>query len=65
MKYSAGNPDALKEKFWLALADSPFLFLELDGQSDTSVPMTAQLDKDRKQRNLVLHQQGQQLRQAG
>ncbi|WP_421991200.1 pyridoxamine 5'-phosphate oxidase family protein [Qipengyuania sp.] len=46
MKYSAGNPDALKEKFWLALADSPFLFLELDGQSDTSVPMTAQLDKD-------------------
>lgn len=46
MKYSAGNPDELKEKFWLALADSPFVFLELDGRSDTSVPMTAQLDKD-------------------
>ena len=46
MKYSDGNADALKKKFWLALEDSPFLFLELDGQSDTSVPMTAQLDKD-------------------
>lgn len=46
MKYSKGNPDALREKFWHAMADSPFLFLELDGQSDTSVPMTAQIDKD-------------------
>ncbi|MFW2350701.1 pyridoxamine 5'-phosphate oxidase family protein [Qipengyuania sp.] len=46
MKYSQGNPDALTQKFWTALADSPFLFLELDGRSDTSVPMTAQLDKD-------------------
>ncbi|WP_370188530.1 pyridoxamine 5'-phosphate oxidase family protein [Qipengyuania sp.] len=46
MKYSQGNPDALKQKFWEALAESPFLFLELDGRSDTSVPMTAQLDKD-------------------
>jgi general stress protein 26 len=46
MKYSSGNPDALKEKFWLAFADSPYVFLELDGQSDTAVPMTAQLDKD-------------------
>ncbi|MBX7502569.1 pyridoxamine 5'-phosphate oxidase family protein [Qipengyuania sp. YG27] len=46
MKYSQGNPDALKQKFWQALADSPFLFLELDGRSNTSVPMTAQLDKD-------------------
>ena len=46
MKQSAGNADELKTKFWKALADSPFLFLELEGQSDTSVPMTAQLDKD-------------------
>lgn len=46
MKTTAGNADALKKKFWLALADSPFLFLELDGRSDTSVPMSAQLDKD-------------------
>ncbi len=46
MKYSEGNPDALKKKFWLALSDSPYLFLELKGQSDTAVPMTAQLDKD-------------------
>lgn len=46
MKNSQGNPDELKQKFWKAMADSPFLFLELEGQSDTSVPMTAQLDKD-------------------
>ena len=46
MKNSAGNADDLKKKFWKAMADSSFLFLELDGQSDTSVPMTAQLDKD-------------------
>ncbi|MBX7495940.1 pyridoxamine 5'-phosphate oxidase family protein [Qipengyuania sp. 6B39] len=46
MKNSAGNADDLKKKFWKAMADSSFLFLELDGQSQTSVPMTAQLDKD-------------------
>ena len=46
MKYAEGKADELKEKFWKAMADSPFLFLQLDGQPDTSVPMTAQLDKD-------------------
>ncbi|NNC52128.1 MAG: pyridoxamine 5'-phosphate oxidase family protein [Erythrobacter sp.] len=46
MKYAEGNPDELKKKFWLAMSDSPFVFLELKGQSDTAVPMTAQLDKD-------------------
>ena len=40
------STDELKEKFWKALADSPFLFLERDGHSDDAVPMTAQLDKD-------------------
>lgn len=46
MKYSQGDTDALKKQFWVSLSDSPFVFLELDGHSDTSVPMTAQLDKD-------------------
>ena len=46
MKYAEGNADELKTKFWKAMADSPFVFLELDGQPDTAVPMTAQLDKD-------------------
>lgn len=46
MKHAAGNPDELKEQFWKALADSPFLFLQLDGQSSTAVPMSPQLDKD-------------------
>lgn len=36
----------LKEKFWKSLADSPFIFLELDADPKTAVPMTAQLDKD-------------------
>ena len=38
--------DELKTKFWKALADSPFLFLQLDSDPDTAVPMTAQLDED-------------------
>lgn len=46
MKYAAGNADELKTKFWKSLADSPFLFLQLDGQPDTAVPMSPQLDKD-------------------
>jgi general stress protein 26 len=36
----------LKFKFWKALADSPFLFIQLDSDPHTAVPMTAQLDKD-------------------
>jgi general stress protein 26 len=36
----------LKNKFWTALADSPFLFLQLDSDPHTAMPMTAQLDKD-------------------
>lgn len=36
----------LKHKFWTALADSPFLFLQRDKDPEGAVPMTAQLDKD-------------------
>ncbi len=46
MKHAEGDPDQLKTKFWKALADSPFLFLQLDGDSSTAVPMSPQLDKD-------------------
>lgn len=46
MKYKEGKPEELKQKFWKALADSPFLFLQLDSDPHTAVPMTAQLDKD-------------------
>ena len=42
----AADPDALKKKFWVALADSSFLFLQRQGESDTAVPMSPQLDKD-------------------
>ncbi len=46
MKYANGNADELKTKFWNAMANSPFVFLEIDGKPGTAVPMTAQLDKD-------------------
>ena len=40
------TPDELKTRFWNALANSPFLFLQLDSAPEKAVPMTAQLDKD-------------------
>lgn len=40
------NSQQLKDRFWHALSGSPFLFLQLDSQPHTAVPMTAQLDKD-------------------
>lgn len=46
MKYADGNADELKKKFWVAMADSSFVMLQLDGDTSTAVPMTAQLDKD-------------------
>ena len=45
MKHTQGNPEELKTKFWKALADSPFLFLQVSGQSETAVPMSPQLDR--------------------
>lgn len=45
MKYRQGDPDKLKAAFWTALADSPFLFLQLDADSASAVPMSPQLDK--------------------
>ncbi len=36
----------LKHQFWTALAASPFVFLQRNGQPDGAVPMTAQLDED-------------------
>jgi general stress protein 26 len=46
MKHAEGDPEELKQKFWKALAASSYLFLELDGRSDTAVPMSPQLDPD-------------------
>ena len=39
------DTEHLKQKFWTALADSPFLFLQLDADPHAAVPMTAQLDR--------------------
>ena len=46
MKHAEGNPDELKTKFWKALADSSFLFLQNRDDSSSAVPMSPQLDKD-------------------
>lgn len=46
MKATQADPDQLKEKFWRALADSPYLFLQRDGVDNSAVPMSPQLDKD-------------------
>jgi general stress protein 26 len=45
MKYAEGDAHELKQIFWKALADSPFLMLELDGDTHSAAPMTAQLDE--------------------
>ena len=46
MKHAHGNPDDLKKQFWKALSDSAFLFLQLDDDPSSAVPMSAQLDKN-------------------
>ena len=36
----------LKTQFWKSLSASPFVFLGLDAEENSAVPMTAQLDED-------------------
>jgi len=48
MKYDSGDPAELRHAFWEALADSPFVMLQLDGLAASAAPMTAQLDEDAK-----------------
>lgn len=46
MDYKQGDPEELKQKFWHALADSPFLFLERKAAPGEAVVMMAKLDRD-------------------
>lgn len=46
MKQESGNTEKLKTKFWVELADSPLLFLQLDNNPGTAVPMRVHLDKE-------------------
>lgn len=46
MQYREGDPAELRHEFWEALADSPFIMLQLDADPGSAAPMTAQLDKD-------------------
>lgn len=46
MKYDQGDPKELRQKFWHAMEDSPFVMLQLDNDPDSAAPMTAQLDRD-------------------
>ena len=38
--------EELKQQFWESLADSPYIFLQLDCDPHPAVPMTAALDED-------------------
>ncbi len=44
--YTEGNPDELKARFWKEMERSAFVMLQLDSDSESPAPMTAQLDKD-------------------
>lgn len=46
MKYDQGDPKELKHKFWQALAASPFVMLQLEGDPASAAPMTVQLDEE-------------------
>lgn len=46
MRYEQGNAHELRRQFWKALADSPFVMLQLDASAESAAPMTAQLDED-------------------
>ena len=45
MRYAQGRPQELRDAFWKALADSPFVMLQLDADADSAAPMTASLDE--------------------
>lgn len=36
----------IRETFWKAFEDSPYIMMKLDGSNEHSEPMTAQLDRD-------------------
>lgn len=65
MKYKSGNAEELKHKFWNALADLPFVFVELESLPGEAVPMTAQLDKDADSAIWFFTSKGSQLAQLG
>ena len=46
MRYTEGRPSELRDAFWKALADSPYVMLQLDADADSAAPMTASLDAD-------------------
>ncbi|MFC3174825.1 pyridoxamine 5'-phosphate oxidase family protein [Novosphingobium bradum] len=45
MRYEQGDPAQLRHRFWDAMAESPFVMLQLDSAPATAAPMTAQLDR--------------------
>ena len=46
MRTQKADPAEMRDKFWKALAESPFIMLQLDADPDSAAPMTAQLDRD-------------------
>ena len=45
-RHDRQRDEELKQQFWDSLADSPYLFLQLDSNPATAVPMTAALDEN-------------------
>ena len=46
MSDDSQRDEELKQQFWEALSDSPYVFLQLDSDPATAVPMTAELDEN-------------------
>ena len=46
MSDDSQRDEELKQQFWEALADSPYLFLQLDADPASAVVMTAELDEN-------------------
>ncbi len=46
MRTQKADPAEMRDKFWKAMAESPFIMLQLDADPDSAAPMTAQLDRD-------------------
>ncbi len=65
MHHNEADPEELKQKFWKALADSPFVFLERKAEPGEGVVMTAKLDPDANSAIWFFTQRSNSLAQMG
>jgi general stress protein 26 len=55
----------MRDEFWHAFADSPFVMIRLEGSSEHAIPMTAQLDKDARHEIWFFAPRGNRIAGAG